>query len=131
MNRPPAEPLTERELEVMHVFWPAAEMSAQQARDQLELKGRLLTYTTVATLCRILWEKGFLERVGQARPFTFRPAKSFQEVSGHLVSDLVRKVFQGSREQLLLHMVGDDQLSAKKRKLLEEFLREEGEDASC
>ena len=127
MNRPPAEALTERELEVMHMFWSHQELTAQEARDYLEVTGRSLTYTTVATLCRILWEKGYLMRVGDARPFTFKPVKSFQEVSGHLVSDLIRKVFQGSREQLLLHIVGNQKLSSKKRELLEELLREEGE----
>ena len=52
MNRPPAEALTERELEVMHVFWASGQQSAQVARDELEKRGRTLTYTTVATLCK-------------------------------------------------------------------------------
>lgn len=127
MNRPAAEQLTERELEVMHVFWARGELTAQEARDQLESEGRALTYTTVATLCRILWEKECLERVGESRPFSFKPAKSFAEVSGHFVSDLIRKVFQGSREQLLLQIIGDQKLTPKKRKLLEQLIREEGE----
>ena len=124
MNRPAAEQLTERELEVMHIFWSHGELTAQAARDQLECDGRALTYTTVATLCKILWEKDFLERIGDARPFSFKAAKSFDEVSGHFVTDLVRKVFQGSREQLLLHIVGNQKLTAKKRKMLEQLLQE-------
>ncbi len=59
MNRPAAEQFTERELEVMHIFWGNGELTAQAARDQMEREGRSLTYTTVATLCKILWEKGF------------------------------------------------------------------------
>ena len=125
MNRPPAEALTERELEVMHVFWATGQQSAQEARDELEKRGRNLTYTTVATLCKILWEKDFLERIGDARPFQFMPAKSFQEVSRHLVSELVHRVFQGSREQLLLNVIGNKKLSKQKLKLLEELLRDE------
>lgn len=125
MNRPPAEALTERELEVMHVFWATGQQSAQDARDELENRGRNLTYTTVATLCKILWEKGFLERTGEARPFQFMPAKSFQEVSRNLVSELVHRVFQGSREQLLLNVIGNKKLSKQKLKLLEELLRDE------
>lgn len=129
MNRPPAEALTERELEVMHVFWAGGQQSAQDARDELEKRGRTLTYTTVATLCKILWEKGYLERIGDSRPFDFKPAKSFQEVSKHFVSDLVQRVFQGSREQLLLHVIGNQKLTKQKRKLLEDLLRnDEGAD---
>ncbi len=125
MNRPPAEALTERELEVMHVFWSGGQLSAQAARDELEQRGRALTYTTVATLCRILWEKGYLERIGDARPFDYKPAKSFQEVSTHFVSDLVHRVFQGSREQLLLQIIGNKKLTKQKRKLLEELLSDD------
>lgn len=125
MNRPPADALTERELEVMHVFWANGQLSAQEARDELEKRGRNLTYTTVATLCKLLWEKEFLERIGEVRPFQFKPAKSFQEVSKHLVSDLIQRVFQGSREQLLLNVIGNKKLSKQKRKLLEDLLRED------
>jgi BlaI family transcriptional regulator, penicillinase repressor len=125
MNRPPADALTERELEVMHVFWAIGQQSAQEARDALEERGRNLTYTTVATLCKILWEKGFLHRIGETRPFQFMPAKSFQEVSRHLVSELVHRVFQGSREQLMLNVIGNKKLSKQKLKLLEELLRDE------
>ena len=125
MNRPPAEALTERELELMHVFWAEGQQSAQDARNVLELRGRSLTYTTVATLCKILLEKKFLERIGESRPFQFKHAKSFQEVSKHLVSDLVERVFQGSREQLLLNVIGSKKLTKQKRKLLEDLLRED------
>ncbi len=125
MNRPAAELLTERELEVMHAFWKHGEMSAQAARDRLDSKGRALTYTTVATLCRLLWEKEFLERIGESRPFVFKPLRTFQEVSGGLVSELVQKVFGGSRQQLLMQVFEPEKLSHRKRKLLEELLRDE------
>jgi predicted transcriptional regulator len=71
-------------------------------RDQLAADGRELAYTTVATLVRILGEKGFLEQTSGERPFRFRPARSFDEVSRSLVGDLVDRVFGGSREKLLM-----------------------------
>ena len=131
MERPAAEALTQRELEVMQQFWAHGEMTAQAARDHLESWGRALTYTTVATLCRILWEKGFLERVGQLRPFSFRSIKTFEEVSGHIVRDLIQQVFQGSREQLLVQVLGEQKLSARKKALLEELLNDEEEKPAC
>ncbi|XZE19054.1 BlaI/MecI/CopY family transcriptional regulator [Pirellulaceae bacterium SH449] len=130
MNRPPAEALTDRELEVMHVFWEDGQCTAQEARDCLEKRGRTLTYPTVANLCKILWEKGYLERLGESRPFEFRPTKSFQEVSSLFVADLLNRVFQGSRQKLLLHIVGTKKLTASKRKLLEELLANEEETES-
>ncbi len=62
MARPRARELTERELEVMHVFWDRGESTVAKVRDDLTAAGRRLAYTTVATLTRILTEKGFLEQ---------------------------------------------------------------------
>ncbi|MEZ6144153.1 MAG: BlaI/MecI/CopY family transcriptional regulator [Planctomycetaceae bacterium] len=38
-----------------------------------------LAYTTVATLVRILEEKGFLELTHDERPFRYQPVKTFEE----------------------------------------------------
>ncbi len=59
MARPPAKELTERELEVMHVFWESGEQTAADIRETLSKRGRELAYTTVATLVRILLTKVF------------------------------------------------------------------------
>lgn len=128
MARPKAKELTERELEVMHAFWRQGEASQQataaQIRDELAGAGRELAYTTVATLVRILCDKGFLAQTNQERPFTYRPIRSFSEVSGSLVGDLVERLFGGQREQMLLRLLEERKLSAKERAVLEEILRE-------
>ena len=72
MARPKASELTERELEVMHVFWNRGEQTVAAARDELAAGGRDLAYTTVATLVRILVDKGFLQQTNEERPFRFR-----------------------------------------------------------
>ncbi|OYV82664.1 MAG: hypothetical protein B7Z73_16915, partial [Planctomycetia bacterium 21-64-5] len=82
-------------------------------------------YTTVATLVRILADKGFLNQLNDQRPFVFQPAKSYEEVSSKLLSDLVDRVFQGSREQLLLRLVDQKRLSAKERAALERILHQQ------
>jgi len=125
MARPRAKELTERELEIMHVFWNQGELTAAEVRDELANSGRDLAYTTVATLIRILTEKGFLEQANVARPFLFRAIRSFEDVSGRLVVDLVQKVFGGSREQLLIRLMEQEKLTAKERKALEAILKEQ------
>jgi predicted transcriptional regulator len=128
MARPRAKELTERELEVMHAFWRQAESdqatTAADVRDELAESGRDLAYTTVATLIRILCDKGFLEQTNQERPFTYRPLRSFDEVSGSLVGDLVERLFGGQREQLLLRLLEEKKLTAKERAVLQDILRD-------
>lgn len=122
MARPKSKELTERELEVMHVFWSRGEQTVAEVRDRLEQDGRELAYTTVATLVRILLEKEFLQQTNDERPFRYLPIRSFEDVSGSLLGDLLNRVFGGSREQLLVRLMDQRKLTAKERKLLEDVL---------
>lgn len=125
MARPAARELTERELEVMHVFWSRGESTVAAVRDALAESGLDRAYTTVATLVRILTEKSFLVQTNQERPFTYRPARSYEDVSRKLLGDLLDRVFRGSREQLLVRLMEQKALTAKERNLLGEVLRQE------
>ena len=125
MARPSAKQLTERELEVMHAFWEQPEMTAQEARDQLAEKGIDRAYVTVANLARILLEKGYLIAVNENRPFRYRPARSFEEFSRSFVGDLVERVFLGSREMLLVQLLGRKKLSRSEREMLRQILEED------
>ncbi len=123
MARPSAKDLTERELEVMHVFWKHGEQTAAEARDRLAEAGLDRAYTTVATLVRILHDKGFVEPTNAERPFRYRPARSYEEVSRRLLGDVLERVFRGSREQLLVRLVEQRKLTDRERAVLEEILR--------
>jgi BlaI family penicillinase repressor len=124
MARPPAKELTERELEVMQVFWKRGDATAAEIRDELAAVGQDLAYTTVATLIRILTEKQFVQQITEERPFVFRPSRSYEDVSARMLDDLVDRVFQGSREELLVRLVDQKKLSAKERALLTQILKE-------
>lgn len=124
MARPKNKELTERELEVMHVFWDVGECTADDARRHLAKQGRKLAYTTVATLVRILVTKGFLEQTNEERPYRFKPVRSFEDVSRSLLGDLLERVFGGSREQLLMRLVDDKRLTKRERQRLQEILEE-------
>jgi predicted transcriptional regulator len=127
MARPPAKDLTERELEVMHVFWRHGEATPAEVRDRLADAGLNRAYTTVATLVRILHEKGFLRQTNSERPFRYVPARSYEEVSGRLLGDILNRVFRGSREQLLVRLVEQRRLTAEERTLLEGILKEQAQ----
>jgi predicted transcriptional regulator len=127
MARPPARELTERELEVMHVFWERGESTVADVRDVLAARGLDLAYTTVATLVRILAEKQFLTQMNDERPFWYKPARSYEEVSRKLLGELIDRVFRGSRELLLVRLMEQKALTAQERALLEDALRQRRE----
>lgn len=124
MARPAAKELTDRELEVMQVFWKRGAITAQEARDELARTGVDRAYTTVATLIRILSDKGFLKQTTNERPFLYVAARSYEDVSHRLLGDLLDRVFDGSRELLLVRLMERKKLTAKERARLEEILRE-------
>lgn len=141
MARPKARELTERELEIMHVFWdqPDEQSGGESAeagepaglevaniRDALAERGRKLAHTTVATLVRILAEKEFVEQTRFERPYRYRATKTFEEVSGSLVGEMLEKVFSGSREAMLVRLFGSRKLTKRERRLLEDILRKGG-----
>ncbi|MGE0374572.1 MAG: BlaI/MecI/CopY family transcriptional regulator [Planctomycetaceae bacterium] len=125
MARPKAPELTERELEIMHVFWELGPRTAQDVRDELAARGRDLAYTTVATLIRILTEKDFLRLTNNERPFIYEPVRSFEDVSQSLVNHLLTRVFGGSREKLLVSLFGKQRLTKKEQAMLQDILREQ------
>ena len=126
MGRPPAPDLTDRELEVMHAFWSGGSATAQEARDRLAMTGLDRSYATIANLVRGLHEKGFLRQVNAERPFVYEAVRSYEDVSGRLLGDLVRRVFHGSRAQLLCRLAEQRKLSIEERAVLLQILEEGG-----
>jgi BlaI family transcriptional regulator, penicillinase repressor len=124
VGRPPAKDLTERELEVMHIFWRHGESSAAEARDHLADSGLDRAYTTIATLVRALHVKGFLRQVNSERPFRYLAIRSYEEVSRRLLGDLLQRVFRGSRSHLLYRLVEQRELTDEERTLFENILKE-------
>ena len=71
-------------------------------------------------------DKGFLTATNDERPFRYKPIRTFEEVSGGFIGDLINRVFGGSREKMLVQMLGGDRpLSASERKLLKQILKEQ------
>lgn len=124
MPRRTSRQLTERELEIMRVLWQRGEATVQQVRDALAGEGIDRAYTTVATLMGVLVEKGYLAPQTEGRPHRYRPARTRDEVSRGMVRDLVERVFDGSRTELLVRLLETERLSKRELAELERVLKE-------
>jgi predicted transcriptional regulator len=128
MVRPKAVELTARELAIMHVYWQRADATAEEVREALASTGEKLAYATVANVIRVLTDKGALTQLNDDRPFRFAAQRSFEDVSKNLVGDLIRRVFAGSREALLVQMFSQRKLTAEERSFLVGLLQSEAKD---
>src|SRR5580692_354187 len=108
--RAPKNPLTGQELEIMKVVWKLESATVRQVYEVL-LKKRQIAYTTVMTMMKILEQKGFLKKRQEDRAYVYTPAQPQKQVVGGMVREFVNRVFNGSAEPLLLHLVEDQHLT--------------------
>ena len=118
---------TDRELDVMNVLWESD--GATVAEVQASLTDPL-AYTTVLTILRTLEEKGHIGHDEEGRAYRYRALVDRDQAGASAVRRLLRKVFAGSPELLLTHLVSERDLTPEQieamQKLLAERLESEG-----
>ena len=108
--KPKATILTEQELEIMKIVW---ELGTATVRDIYEAlrKRRKIAYTTVMTMMTILQQKKHLKRKLQDRAYVYQPRQPREQVINSMVREFVNRVFDGSAQPLLVHLVEDRRVS--------------------
>ena len=112
-----SQSLTPLELEVMQVLWRQGPSNVQTVQQHLPSE---LAYTTVQTVLTVLYEKGRVRRALNGRAYEYSPATSKDSVAGQTLKDLIRKLFGGSSEELVMSLVKTRQIDSAK---LEELTR--------
>jgi predicted transcriptional regulator len=102
--------LTPLELEIMQVLWDHGASTVSEVQPKLKAE---LAYTTVQTMLNVLLRKGKVKRVQEGRAFRYRPAVSRERATGSALNDIVKRMFGGSSEALLMAMVDARQISAE------------------
>lgn len=114
---------TDRELDVMAVLWDRGPSTVADVRDRLPDD---LAYTTVLTILRTLEEKGHVAHEEVGRAYLYRTLVERGEARVSALDRVRSKLFSGSTELLLAHLVSDQDLSDEElermRKLLDERL---------
>jgi BlaI family penicillinase repressor len=111
--------LTAQELEIMKIVWERDTVTVRDVYEVL-LESRKVAYTTVMTMMKILETKHYLKKKQSERAFIYQPAQPKRQVIGDMVRDFVNRVFNGSAEPLLVHLVEEHDLSPEE---LEEIAR--------
>jgi len=126
--RPKSTELTARELAVIQIFWKQSAATAEEARGFLAEAGEDLAYVTVANVVRGLADKGFLKQTNRQRPFRYKAIRSFDDVAKRLVGDMVSRLFNGSREALLVQLLDRRKLTQNEREYLVDLLQRQEDD---
>lgn len=112
--------LAEREAQLMDVLWDHGPSTVAEV--QAHLKDEL-AYTTVLTMLRKLEAKAYVghEEVGRAHRYHALIDRTAAQ-QGALES-LASRLFKGSSDALLMHLVSRQKLSAEQVRRIEEVLR--------
>lgn len=112
---------TDREADIMAVLWRAGPSTVAEVREELHDE---LAYTTVLTMLRTLQTKGYVGYEEEGRTHRYFAAVEQQEARKSALQHLAAKLFDGSPELLLTHLVSAQKLDRKQldriRKLLDE-----------
>ena len=103
----------------MKIVWARDVATVRDVYEAL-LERRKIAYTTVMTMMKILEQKKYLRKTQEDRAYVYRPAKPKNQVIKGMVREFVNRVFNGSAEPLLVHLMEDQRLSKKE---LEEITR--------
>ena len=105
--------LAQQELQIMKVIWDRGPVTVRDVYETL-LTRRHIAYTTVMTMMNILEQKGYLKKTaGADRAFVYEPARSRKVVMRALVNEFIDRVFGGSANPLMVHLIEDEHLTEK------------------
>lgn len=111
----------------MKVVWQT-ETGRASVRDVYEalLEKRPVAYTTVMTMMKVLQRKGHLKAQREGRAHIYTAVRPKQRVLRDMVREFLSRVFNGSAEPLVQHLVRDGQLTEEELREILRRLDEEG-----
>lgn len=96
---------TEAELGILNVLWERGDSTVRDVHETL-YRDDGTGYTTALKMLQIMHVKGLVERDDSQRAHVYRPAISKESTQKRFLSDIVKRVFDGSSSQLVLQALG-------------------------
>jgi predicted transcriptional regulator len=112
----------DREMNLMDVLWERGSATAAEVRDLLEDD---LAYNTVLTILRRLEQKGYVGHEEEGRAHRYFPLVEREKARESAVRQLLDKVFDGSAELMLTHLVTESKLDDEQIRRLRHLLQEQ------
>ena len=107
----------------MKILWRSGASTVRGVYEDL-LERRKIAYTTVMTMMNILEQKGYLKKTQKDRAFVYQATRPQKQVIRGMVREFVDRVFNGSAEPLLLHLVEDRHVSESDLDEIRRMMRE-------
>lgn len=123
MARRPSTQPTDGELEILRVLWDAGPSGLGAIREALG-RARPVAVTTVATMLKMMLEKGLVERGDGPKGYVWSARLTRKAAASGMIGKLVSHVFDGSARRLVAHLIEDGALDERERLELMRMLAE-------
>ena len=123
MARKRSPTLTDAESRVMSVVWQRETATVGDVVAALTQE-RVVTYSTVQTILRILETKGYVTHDKVARAFVYRALIDKRQARRRALRHLVSRLFEGSATLLLLNVLEDEGIDPVERQRLKRLIEQ-------
>lgn len=118
--------LAEREAQLMDVLWDRGPSTVGDVQSRLKDE---LAYTTVLTILRKLEAKGYVGHTEEGRAHRYHALIERSAAQEGGLRTLISRLFKGSSDALLMHLVASERLTPTQVKRIGEELRKGGKRA--
>jgi predicted transcriptional regulator len=106
------KPLTEVELQLMTVIWMLGVCTVKEVQTEIS-KDRDLAYTSIATIMKILENKGILKNTKTDKAHVYEPLISKESYEAQSLEHLADNLFHGDSSMMVMRLLNDSNLSKK------------------
>jgi len=115
---------TKSELEILQVLWKHGPSTVRFVNDYLRNNVRPVQYTSTLKLMQIMAEKKMLARDEQQMKHIYHPLLEEKSTKGQLINQMVNSLFDGSKSNLVMQLLGNTKPSRKELDEIKEMLKQ-------
>ena len=121
---------TDRELEILKILWIKGNATVREVWKELAEADAAadptsdLAYTTVLSMLQIMKKKGHVEQKSEGKAHLFSAAKPKLQTVSSMSRQFLNKVFDGAKEEYLLHILKPQDISFEELDRLEKMIEE-------
>ena len=124
MARPTNPQPTEAELDVLRVLWRLGPSELGAVRAGLRATRPIAT-TTIATMLKLMREKGLVDRADGPKGYVWSAAVGERATRDGLLRRLLNQAFDGSARRLVAHLIEDHKLGDADREAIRRLFDED------
>lgn len=114
---------TKSELEILQVLWRFGPSTARFVNDHLNQHHRPVIYMSTLKLMQLMVEKSLLKKDESQMRHVYRTAVEEQKTKSLLLGQVVETLFNGSASNLVLQLLGNNNLSAQELEGFQELIK--------